>query len=87
MKSLKDWREEAGLSARRVAEALGLDDASGAGTIWRWETGRSRPDADVVAKIVEISDGKVTASDMHLTRLAFLRSRSVQAAMRPGVAA
>ncbi|MBB4004448.1 helix-turn-helix transcriptional regulator [Aurantimonas endophytica] len=83
MKSLKDWREGKGWNTQRLAEELGLDERSGAGTVWRWETGRSRPDADVVAKIAEITGGAVTAHDMHLTRLAFLQVKSPSA----GVAA
>ena len=75
MTTLKEWREKQGWSTQRVADELGLDARSGAGTIWRWETGRSRPDADVVAKISEMTSGQVTADAMHITRLGFLRSR------------
>lgn len=75
MTTLKEWREEKGWSTQRVADELGLDARAGAGTIWRWETGRSRPDADVVAQIVDMTGGEVTADGMHRTRLEFLRSR------------
>lgn len=75
MTTLKEWREGHGWSTQRVAEELGLDPRAGAGTVWRWETGRSRPDADMVEKIGEITDGVVNASGMHRTRLEFLRSR------------
>ena len=75
MKSLKDWREGKGWNTQPLAERLGLDEKSGAGTVWRWETGRSRPDADVVAKIAEISGGEVTAHDMHVVRLGYLRTK------------
>ncbi|WP_416355529.1 helix-turn-helix domain-containing protein [Aureimonas phyllosphaerae] len=79
MTTLKEWREAQGWSTQRVADELGLDARSGAGTIWRWETGRSRPDADVVAKIAEITGGAVTADGMHRTRLDFLKSREAVA--------
>jgi len=77
---LRVWREAKGWNTQRLAEELGLDDKSGPGTVWRWETGRSRPDADVIAKIEEVTEGAVTASDMHETRLSFLRAKEVEAA-------
>ncbi|WP_279483431.1 helix-turn-helix transcriptional regulator [Aureimonas sp. SK2] len=75
MTTLKEWRERQGWSTQRVAEELGLDPRAGAGTIWRWETGRSRPDADVVEKIEGLTGGAVNAVGMHKSRLEFLRSR------------
>lgn len=78
--TLKDWREGKGWNTQRLAEELGLDEKAGPGTVWRWETGRSRPDADVIAKIEEITEGAVTAREMHETRLAFLRSKEGEAA-------
>ncbi|MDF1599689.1 helix-turn-helix transcriptional regulator [Mesorhizobium sp. YIM 152430] len=84
--SLKDWREANGCSTQQLAKELGLDEKSGPGTVWRWETGRSRPDADVIAKITEITSGAVTANDMHETRLAFLRSKEDESASEEAAA-
>lgn len=78
--TLKDWREKQGWSTQRLAIELGLDERSGPGTVWRWETGRSRPDADIIARIAEITSGETTASEMHETRLAYLVSKGADVA-------
>lgn len=73
---LADWRKEQGWTLARLGEELGVSGKSPAETVRRWETGESRPDADIVARIEEVSEGKVTAADMHEVRLAWLKSRS-----------
>lgn len=78
--TLKEWREAKGWNTQHLAKELGLDEKAGPGTVWRWETGRSRPDADVIARIEKLSEGEVTANEMHETRLSFLRSRQEDAA-------
>lgn len=70
---LSDWRKQEGLSRTEVAERLGLNGDSWGSSVWNWETGRARPDADVVARIEDLTRGSVTATDMHETRLAWLR--------------
>jgi len=39
-------REAAGLSVRELASGIGVD----ASTLWRWETGRSRPRGDAAIR-------------------------------------
>lgn len=72
---LKEWRRGRGWSLVEMAEALEITGRSPAETIRRWEAGESRPDADKVARIEEVTGGLVKAADMHATRLSFLRSR------------
>lgn len=45
---VKTLRERAGLSQAALGEAIGLNRS----TVWRWETGKSRPDdIDVIARV------------------------------------
>ena len=68
---LKSWRLEAGRSQGDCANALRLE--GGARSFQRIETGKNKPDADMVERIVAMTGGQVTAADMHLTRLDWLR--------------
>lgn len=70
---LADWRKANSLSCADVAKGLGLDGERDSASVWNWETGRSRPDADVIERIREFTKGEVTADDMHAVRLAWLR--------------
>lgn len=77
---LKTWRENNGWTLARLAEELDLPGAFPVGTVQRWESGKSRPEADIIAKIEKVTGGKVTASDMHETRLAWLTREEASAA-------
>lgn len=76
MMLLKDWRRGRGWSLARLAEELALSGRSPSETVRRWETGESRPDADVVDRIGLLTDGVVTPNDMHEARLRHLLGRS-----------
>ncbi|WP_371833438.1 helix-turn-helix domain-containing protein [Ferirhizobium litorale] len=69
---LRDWREQNGWTLARLAAALDLPSERSVGTVQRWETGKSRPEADVIERIETVTGGAVTVADMHETRLAFL---------------
>jgi DNA-binding XRE family transcriptional regulator len=45
-----ELRRAAGVSLRDVARAVGVDDS----TIWRWETGQSRPRADAALRYGQV---------------------------------
>lgn len=70
---LSIWRKENNLSTFDVAKMLDLAGDRDGSSVWNWETGRSRPDADIVHRLGRITDGAVTACDMHAIRLAWLR--------------
>ena len=59
MIKLRQWREANNLSMEEVAERLGV---SGRMTIYRYERGRV-PEPDTLQKIIEITEGAVTADD------------------------
>lgn len=73
---LADWRKERGWTLAHLAGELGLSGRSPAETCRRWETGESRPDADMVERIREMTNGAVTSADMHITRLEWLKSKA-----------
>lgn len=68
---LKNWRTSQRKSQGECALALGM--RGGARSFQRIETGESSADADVVELIAILTDGAVTAADMHEVRLAWLR--------------
>jgi transcriptional regulator with XRE-family HTH domain len=70
---LAEWRKANNLSCDDVAKGLGLDGERDASSVWNWETGRSRPDADVVERIIDFTKNEVSADDMHRVRLAWLK--------------
>ena len=72
--NLADWRKEQNQSCLDVAKALGLNGERDGTSVWNWETGRARPDADVVERIEALTSGQVTAHDMHAVRLAWLKA-------------
>lgn len=57
---LLDYRKLRKLSRRAAGAALGVNQI----TVWRWETGRTAPDAAAMRRIAKWSDGAVTANDM-----------------------
>lgn len=48
------------LSREKAGAQLGVDGI----TVWRWETGRSVPEAPRIRRIIEWSGGQVTADDV-----------------------
>ncbi|MGY6709741.1 MAG: helix-turn-helix domain-containing protein [Rhizobiaceae bacterium] len=70
---MKAWRIERGLSVAETARALGIGGVNPGGTLARIEAGSRQPDADMVARIVRLTQGAVTPADMHATRLDWLR--------------
>lgn len=68
---LRTWRKQQDMSVERLAELLGNRTPR---TVLRLENGENGADADMVARIEVLSDGAVTAQDMHETRLAWLRA-------------
>ena len=50
MKFLKAIREKAGLSQKKLAGKLGVDENS----VWRWEAGRAYPSVDLGKQIAEL---------------------------------
>lgn len=50
MKCLKVLREKAGISQRKLAEKLGVDE----NTVWRWEAGRAYPSVGVGKQIADL---------------------------------
>lgn len=68
---LKSWRTLVGKSQGECAMALGLE--GGPRSFQRIETGENKADADVVERIAAVTEGSVTAADMHEVRLAWLK--------------
>lgn len=68
--ALRDWRIGQGWSVTEVGRRLCVHLT----TIARIEKGETQPDADMVARIEDLTAGAVTAADMHATRLAWLRA-------------
>lgn len=77
---LKEWREKNEWSLARLASELEVPGEYPAGTVQRWETGKSRPEADVIERIEKVTGGEVTATDMHEARLAWLNRQAEAAA-------
>jgi len=63
--ALARFRAKAGLSRRAVADAVGTSRQS----IHRIETGSQQPSWDLAAKLIQLSDGRLSADD-------FLRQRA-----------
>ncbi|MBN9044654.1 MAG: helix-turn-helix domain-containing protein [Rhizobiales bacterium] len=71
--NLAEWRKREGLSCDEVARRLNITAARGGSSVWNWETGRARADADIIERIEQLTGGEVSPLDMHRTRLAWLR--------------
>lgn len=71
---LKAWRSERVQGIAQTARALGISGINPGGTLARIENGSRQPDADMVERIVALTDGVVTAADMHAVRLAWLKA-------------
>lgn len=70
---LKSWRHKQNLGLAETARALGIGGVNPGGTLGRIEVGSRSPDADMVERIERLTDGSVTAADMHATRLSWLK--------------
>lgn len=70
--NLRDWRLTHGVTLATAASALGL--VGGARSVHRLESGENNSDADMVERIARLTDGAVTAADMHAVRLAWLKA-------------
>jgi predicted transcriptional regulator len=70
--SLKSWRQKQGLTVDALAAALG--NIVTPRNVYRYETGEIAADADMIDRIEFLTSGAVTAQDMHLTRLNWLRA-------------
>lgn len=78
---LADWRKREGLSCDEIARRLEIAAARGGSSVWNWETGRARADADIIDRIEILTNGEVSPLDMHRTRLDWIRqNRSDEAA-------
>lgn len=67
---LREFRAARALSLDEVSARLGVHKT----TVMRIETGELPADADMVERIVVMSDGVVSAADMHAVRLAWLKA-------------
>lgn len=71
---LHDWRSEKGLTAAECGRRLCMTDANPSKAFQRVEQGERIADADMVERIGAMTEGCVTAADMHATRLAWLKA-------------
>jgi transcriptional regulator with XRE-family HTH domain len=71
---LADWRKQHGQTTMDVARGIGIEGDRGGASVWNWETGRSRADADIIMRIEQYTKSAVRPSDMHETRLDWLRA-------------
>ncbi len=72
--NLKTWRCAQTMTLTAAAGEIGISGANPARTLQRFEEGSQRPDAPLVEAIAKLTDGAVTAQDMHETRLDWLRA-------------
>ncbi|MCG6115072.1 MAG: hypothetical protein MEQ84_07720 [Mesorhizobium sp.] len=82
---LKAWRLEEGRSQGECASALRLE--GGARSFQRIETGQNKADADLVERIAAMTAGRVSAEDMHATRLDWLKENRPERFLQLGEAA
>jgi hypothetical protein len=68
------YRSQRALSKADAGRALGYLKANPSRFFERLETGEIPADADMVARIVALTEGAVTAGDMHDIRLAWLKA-------------
>lgn len=71
---LRDYRLHVGQGLAEAARELGIDGINPGQTLSRIELGSRQPEADMVERIARWSGGKVCAEDMHVTRLAWLKT-------------
>jgi hypothetical protein len=71
---LSIWISENGLTVAAAARRFGIGGVNPGRTLDRIMSGERQPDADMISRIIEITDGAVTAADMHATRLDWLKA-------------
>ncbi|MCB1424098.1 MAG: hypothetical protein KDJ69_16875 [Nitratireductor sp.] len=76
---LDAWRQDMGWTLAQLGAALGFEGRNVGRAAQRVERGEVKADADVVAAIAEVTNGAVTAQDMHETRLDWLNARKARA--------
>lgn len=69
-----EWRNSQNLTAAAAARLLGVVGVNPGGTLIRIENGERQPDADMIERLVRLSDGAVSAADMHNVRLEWLKT-------------
>lgn len=70
---LKEWIISEKLSVAAAARRFGISGVNPGRTLDRIMSGSRQPDADMVARILQATNGEVSASDMHNARLDWLR--------------
>ena len=63
---LLDYRKQQRLSRAKAGAAIGVCGI----TVWRWETGRSRPTYDTARRIINWSNGAITFDEIAAERAA-----------------
>ncbi len=71
---LSTWRIDRGMALAETARALGLSGLNPGHTLKRIENGSRQPDADMIERIVMLTEGHVTPADMHAVRLTWLKA-------------
>lgn len=70
---LTDWRKRKKYSQSDLATRLGLAGGKGILRLSRIERGEVKCDADIAGNIIALTCGEVSLTDMHETRLAWLK--------------
>ena len=73
MSKLRDWRLARKLTLKKMAEDL---DLGGPRTYQRYEVGESQAPTEVIEDIVALTDGEITANDLHAACVAYLKAHS-----------
>lgn len=73
LNALERYRHKVHSSKAAFGRALGYTKANPSRFFERIETGEVPADADIVERIAVVTEGAVTAADMHTIRLAWLR--------------
>lgn len=69
--TLAEFITSQGKTPEEFAALMGGVSGSG---VRKWMSGERQPDADVISRIEEVTQGLVTSVDMHRVRLAWLRA-------------
>lgn len=72
--NFRTWLKDNHVTLAQAATRLRVRGRGPATTVKRWADGAVRADADTVERIVRMTEGAVTAQDMHKTRLDWLRA-------------
>lgn len=74
--TLDHWLTSNGISAEDFGKTLGFSGQA----VRYWRSGSRMPDANVVQRIVDATDGAVSVIDMHETRRGWLAAQQPEAA-------